>query len=52
MIIHLYSKLNILSNCSTNYITIYLKQKNKIKFKIFEMLRFIKQIDIGMILLC
>jgi len=49
MVIHfkyMYSKLNVLSNSGTNYITLYLKQKNKIKFKIFEMLPFIKQIDI------
>jgi len=46
MVIHLYSKLNVLSNCSTNYVTLYLKQKNEIKLKIFEMLPFIKAIDV------
>jgi len=45
MVIHLYSKLNVLSNCDTYYITLYLKQKNEIKLKIFEMLPFIKEID-------
>jgi len=46
MVRHLYSKLNILSNCDTNYITLYLKQKNKFKLEIFEILPFIKEIDI------
>jgi len=42
----LYSNLNVLSNCGTNYITLGLTQKNKIKLKIFEMLPFIKNIYI------
>jgi len=46
MVIYLYSKLNVLSNCGTNFITLYLKKKNEIKLKIFEMLPFIKKIDI------
>jgi len=42
----LYSNLNVLSNCGTNYVTLYLKQKNEIKLKIFELFPFIKKIDI------
>jgi len=46
MVIHLYSKLNVLSNCGTNYIIPYLKQKNEMKLEIFEIVPFIKEIDI------